>query len=67
MNKNSLEDTKLFFSSIFFLLVIPFLFLSVSFQKETNEDDSFQKLKELRLTILEKAEIGKSFEFDLTQ
>jgi hypothetical protein len=37
-----------------------------SFQKSISKDDSFQKLKKLRLEVLQANSIGKDFEYDLT-
>lgn len=62
-----MQKRKTYFRFNFLIASVVILILFSSFQKETNKDDSFQKLKQLRLTVLKKGEIGKSFEFDLTQ
>lgn len=62
-----MQNRKSYFHFNYLIVSVVLISLSTSFGKERNEDDSIQKLKELRLTVLKKGVIGKSFEFDLTQ
>lgn len=51
---------KMIFLSSFLAFVVS------SFQKSISKDDSFQKLKKLRIEVLKANSIGKDFEYDLT-
>lgn len=61
MNKNQIKN----FSFSLFVSATLLFFLS-SFNHPNINDDSFGKLKELRLQVLKENVIGKDYEYDLT-